>query len=400
MQSRFPAGSVLTLSRNGVIVFSTQTQQGLQIIGQKLRLGKLYGAPSVLDVADIDTGAWRLRIQNGTNYAEGVLTKSGAGGPFFLTGDLDPSHGLAIGDCWMTLDPTLDNTGTSSGGGGTGGGTLAGAVESAVFDMTGQSDLVPLGIGGGWANGGAVSQGTVGTGSSCPAWYNEGGGAIKNMNHAWEQFLSWWFVNVTSTTNRAANVRVAVRNHVIQILRRSTGAWVEVGRTNEFGADYYADNAQGGNLGPAIQRASAEANGGREFKLSSNASLLNIHGYGIQMNISPYFGDIQNLAISQEFRLVKDDPNGPDDLDSANLLIDVGGDYWPYMDGPRVGGVGYMVGCGSARFRKVDRYWRLQMFSCLSSAREVDRTSVTPASAKTDTESNFRAKPPAFTLLA
>jgi len=382
--SGLPAGSSLQLIRSGVIVFSS-TLPALQTVGAKLKLPKNYGAPSVFSVADVDTGTWKLRISNGSAYLEGDLTNAGGAGPFKLSADLDPDDGFSIGDVYLSLPEGLDGEPT--------GGTTAATLNRVVLGMSGTSDLTPTGLSGGWSQGGAVTMGTKPKGDAIPDWYGYPTvAAIEN----WYRLQFWWYVNITSGTNRGGNFRVQVRNQIVQIRRTSTGTWQEYGRSSGGDADYYGAQSSGAPEGEAIYRP-AVSGGGDEYKLSPNSVHVNIHGYGPSINIQSIVDDIDNVALSCEARLVLDNPAGVDDRSTANLVMISGGDYYPLMSSTNANtGVDYWPGIGSHRPTKITNDWQMFMFTPLSNTREVASSTITN---KTVTEAAFRANPPAFSVL-
>jgi hypothetical protein len=124
-------------------------------------------------------------------------------------------------------------------------------------------------------------------------------------------------------TSQAPNTRIQIKGAETWILSKSTNIWTQVQKTDQVGgASYVADFANDAHW-PADIRDESMNGGGISVKVE-NGSLF--HFWAKRSTINPT--DIAGVYAKFEARLIKADPKGADDLDSARYIASAGADYW------------------------------------------------------------------------
>ena len=160
----------------------------------------------------------------------------------------------------------------------------------------------------------------------------------------------WGIVAASTAGSPANNVRVQIR-HLRTDFKRA-GAWsrVQSERTNIAGSDYTNFSTNDSSRADVV-RLGAEGLAVRVIKSGGNH-----HFY--PSNRVPYPRDLQALVVSMDVRLVKDNPNGVDDLDSARLYGVAAGDIYQSMNA-QWNGTNWVNGHAPiGRFRQIGREWR------------------------------------------
>lgn len=95
--------------RDSVVVLDLTMSGALGASSAGLQISDSYAAINTLDVADIDTGTWTLRIEKASDssvYVQGTLARSGA--DWSLSDDLNPNLGIALSGMFAR-SPSLDS---------------------------------------------------------------------------------------------------------------------------------------------------------------------------------------------------------------------------------------------------------------------------------------------------
>jgi hypothetical protein len=161
----------------------------------------------------------------------------------------------------------------------------------------------------------------------------------------------WGQIYEDAKGSPARNVRVACRDIQGWILSKRTGRWRRVvGSRDVFGANYLEDFS--GN-------ASVPADLRHEPGGAVSATLGNGYNFHFAPNrrrkwIDPH--DIAGVVTLYSAKVIKDNPDGPDERHLARYLASAGGDYW--LDrtvGPKAGVTVDDIGIGKARY--LDSTW-------------------------------------------
>ena len=304
----------------------------------------------------------------------GSVVASGGGGNTIETSLTD-----AFGAVGSTAKPT-----TVSG--------KVNSVDTIIGDMSLENDSrldgIPAFM---WATGpqpAAVLMGADPRGSKMQPWW-------LNLSSVWPQYKDsdlWsgyvqWFLIFEGVGNGANNVRVEVRNPRTYYLSRSTGQWNAIGGLLP-GSHWF--QAWKSDLTWANDNVDVRRNGDGSVAVRVPLNSPNVmHGVWEQgkIDIASIISDVSALFVTVQARLVVDDPARPDDRAAANLLLHVGGDYYPDMAATAANS--FPPGAGVSRTKRITSEWQSFNFATI----DVARQDYTGASASIPT-SQLRANPP------
>ncbi|MFM1987082.1 MAG: hypothetical protein RJA99_39 [Pseudomonadota bacterium] len=266
------------------------------------------------------------------------------------------------------------------------------SVETIVSDMTLENDSRLDGIPNFlWATGpkpAAVLMGADPRGSKMQQWWLDMPAVDARFKTAdlWKAYVQW-FIVFEGVGNGANNVRVEIRNPRTYYLSRSTGQWRPVG-TAQAGSHWF--QAWKKDLTWANDKVDLRSNPDGSVAVKVPRGSPNVmHGIWQpgKIDIAGIVPDMEALFATVQARLVVDDPAQPDDRDRANLLIHVGGDYYPDMKATAANS--FPPSAGLSRLKRVTSAWQSFNFATIDSARQDYRGA--PASIPT---ARFRANPP------
>lgn len=221
----------------------------------------------------------------------------------------------------------------------------------------------------GWAKKGGVIQG-IPRGDAAPLWWE-----INNKDYLkgyWWPTLTPWYVVYEGEDNKGTNVRMAIHEVELWVLRandehlnplNATWECIIAQPTPTWTAHY--------DLWIATHLANADfrvdKDGTNEYKFVSGQV---IHG-GTRLVDTDTTGVIAALSRVRA-NLVVDDPTQPIDIDEAKYLIQVGGDYYPASD-IKVGDgslapAGYLPGIGGAGFQYLTKEPKWFSFATIAEA--------------------------------
>jgi hypothetical protein len=144
---------------------------------------------------------------------------------------------------------------------------------------------------------------------------------------------AWGVIYEAAGGSTATNTRVEVRNIRLYLWSKSRGRWVRYqASTSPTGEDYAEPQGSEGfsNMSsPADLRT--EPDGGVSVKMHQG-SWFHFWPADGRTVIAP--ADIGGAYTTFEARLVKDDPQGPDDTSSARYLASAGADWWVNRSAP------------------------------------------------------------------
>ena len=176
---------------------------------------------------------------------------------------------------------------------------------------------------------------------------------------------AWGVIFEAAEGSPATNTRVEVRNEQLHLWSKSRQQWVVYQATAApSGSDYYDPDA-----GPLANRSYAaalrrEPDGGVSVKMNHGSWF---HFWPNRVSIPA--SDVGGLFTTFEARLVKDNPNGPDDAASARYLAAPGADWWANKTAPWPANRQALYG----RFGYVTSAWRSFSGSTWSAAQIVQQ---------------------------
>jgi hypothetical protein len=136
-------------------------------------------------------------------------------------------------------------------------------------------------------------------------------------------FTAWGQVYEAADGNPATNTRVELRDIKAYVLSKKTGQWSLLQHTQDVdGAAFKEDFAENVSAAPEARRekdgtVSVTAGGGYNYHFWPSSG---------RATIDP--DDIAGVFTTVQARLIMDDPAKPDDRDTAQYLLGMGGDYW------------------------------------------------------------------------
>jgi hypothetical protein len=201
--------------------------------------------------------------------------------------------------------------------------------------------------------------------SSAPNDAHPAGVSSKNANWRsgyknkppvdWHSMTMWGVVYAADgwSPSQALNTRVQIKDAESWILSKSTGKWTEVQDADQVeGAAYVADFKN--NVSKETWMKDESANGGGISVIAGNG--YNFHFWTKRVDINPT--DIAGVYTKFDARLVKHNPNGPDDRAEARYVASAAGDYWRSKSAPWASDWSNNSQIASGRYKWVTNDWR------------------------------------------
>lgn len=222
------------------------------------------------------------------------------------------------------------------------------SIETVIRDMHQPNEAIPLHPTFDWQRHPHIMQ-YAPKGHMLPDWW-------KGARPEWcYTFLSWYTAyeaggpdGKEAGANRATNTRVQVRNLRAYIMWED-GRWTRVDDTGSPRVDLWSY---------PFKRAGRSSRAREERERGNSVKPVYPdfhHGYGTTYALdNPW--DVRAVFVAMDFRLVIDDPDGPDDRDKARYVVNVGADYYPGRG--RGWGLDYAPGVGSGRYLLATKSWR------------------------------------------
>lgn len=228
----------------------------------------------------------------------------------------------------------------------------------------------------GWGNKPLIVMGAEPYGTSIPS--NWPGTRFDQ----WKAILPWFVIYEGVGGNHASNSAVEINGIEIWAFSIKDRAWRKINSAPlpTWSGSYHVDAAAKSAVQGFASMSAATAS------FAPTSSLI-VHGGLGQVptpwNASTGKDDVGALYVSTRHRLVVKNAKLPDDRDKANLTINVGADYYPWL-GSQLADLNatYVPGSGLGLFQKVTTQWRYASFF-------VAKQSVTP-------EQILKATPPLF----
>ena len=223
----------------------------------------------------------------------------------------------------------------------------------------------------GWAVGAAIGMGSAPRGDATPPSWIPTNTDLKSSS-PWNAVVPW-FVIFPGTANAAKNVRIKVYGATIYFLLKSTNKWkkIDTGSGNPTWAQVSTPNYSS-IIGKSYPRIEADGYLSYKFDADSNP----IHGGAPRYQLSNYGidpSDVNAVYVNFKTQLILDDPLGADDRSSAQILVQVGADYYPTMTTTSAdfAPVYYTPALGFSRFGLVKSLPRTHHMATISSARYI-----------------------------
>jgi hypothetical protein len=247
------------------------------------------------------------------------------------------------------------------------------SVATIIGDMTLENDSRADGIPNFmWATGpnpAAVLMGADPRGSKMQPWWLDMPSVQWQYKDAdlWSAYVQWFLI-FEGVGNGANNVRVEVRNPRTYYLSRSSGQWNAIGglRSGSHWFQAWKSDLTWANDNVDLRR---NADGSVAVRVPLNSPNA-IHGIWEQgkLDISRVVADMAALFATVQARLVVDDPSRPDDRAAANLLMHVGGDYYPDMAASAADS--FPPSAGLSRLKRITSDWQSFNFATIDTARQ------------------------------
>ena len=193
----------------------------------------------------------------------------------------------------------------------------------------------------------------------------------------WKAINPWMYIT-PSNDNAATNTRVEVSQIKLNILHRSTNQWETI-QLRKIEGQLYPWSLRGKNVKDPDVRDGENGS----IQVLQDPDML-FHGWGAEMTYDT--ADILAVHVQAQARLVVDDASKPDDRDKAELLLQIGADYYPVIgmrtDDPLMqmnDGGGYFPGAGLSRAKLITNEWQTFNFINIDTAKQEPGGSITVA---------------------
>ncbi len=174
----------------------------------------------------------------------------------------------------------------------------------------------------------------------------------KNPPSGWTAAIAWGQLYEWIDGNQATNTRVQIRDLQMYYLSKTDNKWHELQKSLLVEGAAYREDFAGDINKPA------------DIRKESDGSISVTTGKGFNFHFWPKPGrvlipenDVAACFVTVQCRLIPDDPNGVDDLDSARYLMGVGGDWWKSMTAQWDNWT-TNADMGIGRFRFVTKEWQ------------------------------------------
>jgi|CXWL01.1.fsa_nt_gi hypothetical protein len=218
----------------------------------------------------------------------------------------------------------------------------------------------------GWAKGAVIDMGSAPRGDATQSYWKPSNLAYKSSD-PWKTVIPW-FVIYPGKNHAATNVRVKFYGLRLYFLTKSTNTWKKIDTGSGLGWAKNMDFALNSTAVLDAPVARQESDGNFSYKLTPE--FYPIHGgysrYAlIDYGINP--SDIAAVFIRFKTKLILDDPLGKDDRASAEILAQVGADYYPAMSTQisDYSPMKYAPAIGSSRFGIVQKWVRTHYFATI-----------------------------------
>ena len=161
-------------------------------------------------------------------------------------------------------------------------------------------------------------------------WFIDGYGSRFDLEQRMTAIMPWVLVT-DGVRHAASNVRVELANVGLYLLQDSTRRWVPLGQSRGVYGDFYFKPSMSHSTGRRDIRVRSD--GSSAIRMPDSPDLA-FHGWWTLGRVALPFAptDIRAAFVTMQGRLVVDDPARPDDRGRAELLMQVGADYYRSLD--------------------------------------------------------------------
>ncbi len=169
----------------------------------------------------------------------------------------------------------------------------------------------------------------------------------------------WGAVEADCGGNPVSNVRVQFRGFKTYVLLRSTNRWTLIASPGAVDGAQFLPNFAGNvndvaDIRPETGGSSVKPVAGRAFHFwGAPNGRVNING-----------SDVAAIFVTMQSRLILDNAGGPDNIDSAKLMLAMGGDWWLNLSAPWPNN----EQAGFGKFKWLTRNWRAFNLTTASAA--------------------------------
>jgi hypothetical protein len=213
---------------------------------------------------------------------------------------------------------------------------MAGNASSSVMDdimadmQYNEAPLLNTTKTSGWAVRAVIDMGNAPRGDATQSYWKPSNLAYKSSD-PWKTVVPW-FVIYPGKNHAATNVRVKFYGLRLFFLTKSTNTWEKIDTGSGSGWAKNMDFALNSTASMNAPTARKESDGNFSYKLTPEFNPIHA-GYSryalIDYGIDP--SDVTAVFIQFKTKLILDDPLGKDDRASAEILAQVGADYYPAM---------------------------------------------------------------------
>lgn len=232
--------------------------------------------------------------------------------------------------------------------------------------------------GGRYTGPGHVVMGNEARGTNAPGYWQDQLVHRDLISDKYWQAVNPWMYITPGRANAATNTRVELSQIKLNVLHRSTNRWETI-ELRKIEGMLYPWSLRGKDVKEANLRDGQNGS----IQMLQDPDML-FHGWGGEMTYDTK--DILAVHAQVQARLVVDDQAKADDRDKAQLLLQVGVDYYPVI-GMRVDdpllemkdGGGYFPGAGLSRAKLISNDWQTFNFINVDVAKQEPGGSITVA---------------------
>ncbi|MCB5188069.1 hypothetical protein LG200_08640 [Methylobacillus caricis] len=202
-----------------------------------------------------------------------------------------------------------------------------------------------------WAYKPTLIMGYNPTASGIPSWYPGKRFAV------WDRALGWVTAYREKGAANPVNTRLALKDFYLYYFSKSKKQWVLLEYLPNIKEDYRGEANMEVTNAPSTFDVRTESDGIKSYKMAPGSWF---HTYGYLKNFE--LSDFGGLYYRFDFKLVLDNPKGPNTLNSDKWLVQSGADYYPVEYPKESLGAPYNPGVGTGRFLRAGPQWRTSTF--------------------------------------
>ncbi|GAB7562301.1 hypothetical protein LG202_03400 [Methylobacillus methanolivorans] len=212
-----------------------------------------------------------------------------------------------------------------------------------------------------WAYKPTMVMGANPTASGIPKWYPGKRFAV------WDRVLGWITVYREKGAPAPVNTRIAFKDLSLYYFSKAQKKWILLESLPNIEEDHRGEaNTEGTNIRVPYD-VRLEKDGFKSYKFPAG-SWFHTYGYMHRFDINDFGG----LYYRFDFKLVLDNPAGPNTLNTDKLVVQAGADYYPVEYPKESLGASYNPGVGTGRFLRAGPQWRTATFTLMTPDYKID----------------------------